>query len=399
MNNSKIVLDNKYAEFVINFCLNGYLNRKLLIELDNSEVLEFANILKEYATKAGMQVEILYADNEEKMEYLRTTDINDLEINIYNDRTKWSEYALNQDVVLHIKTFDPTKYDISAEKMDRFTEIASGTREGYSSNNTKYNFPWLIIGYPNTKWANLLFPNNTNAFMMLYQNIIESCMLNVDDPYKAWDNFIDKSNRIKNSLNERLYQSFIINNDQGTNLELGMLDKYQFLNLDKRSTIGKRLIVNFPSYEIFTAPNRNLTNGIVYNTRPLVVDNQIIDDFYLVFKDGIVVDYDCGIGKKYLESILKTEGANRLGEFAMVEHDSPISKTNLIYYNTLFDENSSCHLALGKGYQKCSLVENDVNLNFSSKHNDFMIGDSSTDIFGVKDGKKELIYKKGKFII
>ena len=163
-----------------------------------------------------------------------------------------------------------------------------------------------------------------------------------------------------------------------------------------------------PSYEIFTTPDCRTANGVVFNSRPLVFHNNIIDDFYIEFKDGIAIKYKARIGNELLKELIENyKNSNRLGEVALVNNNSPISNTGIIFYNTLFDENASCHLALGRGnpstikdYKNMTSEEFDkVGINNSNVHVDFMIGTSDLEIVANTEKGKQLVFKKGNFNI
>ena len=162
-----------------------------------------------------------------------------------------------------------------------------------------------------------------------------------------------------------------------------------------------------PTEEVFTLPHKDGVNGVVHASKPLVYDGNVIDEFWLEFKDGAVVDFDAKVGKEVLASIFeKDERARRLGEVALVPFDSPISNSNILFYNTLFDENASCHLALGKAYPTTieggenmtdeELAEHGVNDSYA--HEDFMVGTADLDIIGIKeDGTEVQVFKNGNW--
>jgi aminopeptidase len=162
-----------------------------------------------------------------------------------------------------------------------------------------------------------------------------------------------------------------------------------------------------PTEEVFSMPHKDGVNGRVYATKPLVNNGNIIDDFWLEFKDGAVVKYDAKVGKEYLKALLETDpGSRRLGEVALVPFDSPINKSGILFYSTLFDENASCHLALGRAYpmnikkgttmSKEALEKEGANSSFI--HVDFMVGSEDLNIVGLtKDGEKVQIFKNGNF--
>ena len=162
-----------------------------------------------------------------------------------------------------------------------------------------------------------------------------------------------------------------------------------------------------PTEEVFTLPKRNGVNGTVSSSKPLIYGGNLIDNFTLTFKDGKVVDFTAKEGYDTLKELLSSdEGASHLGEVALVPYDSPISNSNIIFYNTLFDENAACHLAFGKAYPTC--IENGENLsenelfekgaNSSIVHVDFMIGTKDLNIVGInKENKEVQIFKDGNF--
>ena len=176
---------------------------------------------------------------------------------------------------------------------------------------------------------------------------------------------------------------------------------------DEEMPDGTPLIVNMPTEEIFTSPLRNSTNGIVYASKPLIYNGALIDKFWLKFEEGKVVDYDSEVGKDVLKTLIDfDEGSSYLGEVALVEYDSPISNSNILFYNTLYDENAACHLALGIGFPCCyengadmsveELLE--VGVNHSDEHTDFMIGTSDLRIVGTTYNNEEvIIFENGNF--
>ena len=157
-----------------------------------------------------------------------------------------------------------------------------------------------------------------------------------------------------------------------------------------------------PTEEVFTTPNKYTANGIVYSSKPLVYNSSLISDFFIQFKDGKVVNYDAKIGKDILKSIIETENGNYLGEVALVDKNSPINQSNILFYETLYDENASCHLALGDGFPECiksDKTNEELGVNESKTHVDFMIGTNDLEIIAETETDKKLIMKNGTFII
>ncbi len=166
---------------------------------------------------------------------------------------------------------------------------------------------------------------------------------------------------------------------------------------------------NMPTEESFTMPDRTNVNGRVYSTKPLNYNGKLIDNFWLEFKDGVVVDFDAQSEKDTLEQLLNTdEGSRRIGEIALISHKSPISDLDILFYNTLFDENASCHMALGRAYPMnikggLEMTQEELvahNSNDSLNHEDFMFGSADMSIIGLtQDDQEVVIFKDGNFVI
>ena len=171
---------------------------------------------------------------------------------------------------------------------------------------------------------------------------------------------------------------------------------------------GVAFLPNIPTEEIFSAPKADGVNGTVVGTMPNVFRGNLIEDFSITFKDGKVVSYDARAGREHLENMINDiPGMDRLGEIALVEHDSPISNTGILFYNTLYDENASCHLALGSAYPDCiegggAMTEEQRRaggINVSDNHQDFMFGSSDMSITGITAaGEEVVVFKDGNFV-
>ena len=227
-------------------------------------------------------------------------------------------------------------------------------------------------------------------------------MIDKEDSQKEWDKLLDKNNKIINKLNNLNIEKLHYINSLGTDLYIYLPDNYLY-----SSAKDRLCIVNMPSYEVFTSPIYNKTNGIVYASKPLIYNGSLIDDFWIEFKDGKVINYDAKTGKSILEEIINTdEYSCYLGEAALVEKDSPIAKLNINFGTTLIDENASCHIALGAGFAECikdglNMNEDELRqngINSSKQHVDFMIGTNDLSIIGyTKDNKEIKIFENGKF--
>ena len=366
----------------------------LLIVLDLKEHMNFAYKVKDRAHELGIKDVFIHAlDLYEIKEMLKKTSIEDISLENSKvkhliDKSKWNEYAKKHGGILFVTSEVPgLMNDVDQAKIQKRMMEGTKTNEYYRENRTTDKFNWTIAAMPNLEWSQIVFPNDKNSYEKLYLHILKACMVDLDDPIKAWNEYAKKINDTCDVLNSLDIKRLHYYNKLGTDLYLDMPDNHIWLSALKAEN-GVLTMDNMPSYEIFSSPDYRNTNGIVYASKPLVFEGSIIDDFYFVFDDGKVVDFDARVGNKMLNELLNTKSNDSidqpdyLGEVAFVEHDSPISNTGLIFYNTLFDENASCHLALGDSFPdalKCGvdmtreeLLKN--GLNQANSHVDFMIG-------------------------
>ncbi|MFR8743746.1 MAG: aminopeptidase [Peptoniphilus sp.] len=313
---------------------------------------------------------------------------------------------------LSVTGSDPDAFKgVDAEKLFKSNLANSKALRDFSAKMMANYVSWIVVGASIPSWATKVFPDleEGEAVRRLWFEIFNSVRLFEEDPIKALENHVDNLNRYSKFLNDAKFEKLIYKSQKGTDLEVGLPKGYIFAGAGDVNSDGEEFIANMPSEEVFSAPRLDGVNGKVYSTLPLNYNGNLIEDFYLVFKDGEVVDYDAKAGKEYLKNILDTdEGAKRLGEVALVSYNTPISMRKVLFYNTLYDENASCHFALGKSYPTCleggeklSIEElKERGMNDSLTHVDFMVGDETTEIIGVKEnGEKVQIFKEGNFVI
>lgn len=401
-------LERKYIDLILNRCLNFEQSKSLMIHCDFKEHIPFAQKVKERANALGIfDVCINVNDLDLIHEYLKNTKLEDIRVNSLIDKTNWDNYALKGGALLFLNSTVPGLMDdIEEEKIQKWVEEREKTTRYYRKNVSKYTFPWTIVALPNERWAKTVFQNEVNAYEKLYLTIMKMCMIDKENPKEAWDQYITRNNYYKNILNSLHITKMHYKNSLGTDLYLEIPENNIWVNLDKKDASGNQMIANMPCYEIFTSPNYKKTNGIVYSSKPLYYNNARINDFYLEFKDGKVISCFAKEGQKNLETLIyEQEGANYLGEVALVPNDSPISNTGLVFNETLFDENASCHLALGHGFVKCfdnheNLTTEELKekgLNICSPHVDFFIGTEDLEIEAETKKGKILIFKNGNF--
>lgn len=325
---------------------------------------------------------------------------------------KENYYMENKAKYLSVTGSDPDAFKgVDAEKLFKSNLANSKALRDFSAKMMANYVSWIVVGASIPSWALKVFPDleESEAVRRLWFEIFNSVRLFEEDPIKALENHVANLNRYSKFLNEAKFEKLIYKSQRGTDLEVGLPKGYIFAGAGDVNSDGEEFIANMPSEEVFSAPRLDGVNGKVYSTLPLNYNGNLIEDFYLVFKDGEVVDYDARAGKEYLKNILDTdEGAKRLGEVALVSYNTPISMRKVLFYNTLYDENASCHFALGKSYPTCleggeklSIEElKERGMNDSLTHVDFMVGDETTEIIGVKEnGDQVQIFKEGNFVI
>ena len=269
--------------------------------------------------------------------------------------------------------------------------------------------PWCIAGAPVAAWARHVFPgvDDEVAVYRLWCAILSVARADGEDPESAWelhDATFEKNLRF---LNERHFDALHYTSENGTDLTVGLTDKHVWDGGSTATPAGVEFFPNIPTEEVFTSPDCERVDGIVYSALPLVRHGNKIDRFWLRFENGRVVDYDAEVGKDTLASILETdEGARRLGECALISKNTPIRESETLFYDTLYDENASCHLALGAGFAECYEGGYDMTpeelrahgVNKSSTHVDFMIGTDDLDIVGVRvDGEEVPVFVNGQW--
>lgn len=265
---------------------------------------------------------------------------------------------------------------------------------------------WCIAAVPGVAWAKKLFPelSRNQAVEKLWEAILYTSRVDAD-PVKAWEEHNARLKARCDYLNSLRIASLHYRADNGTDLTVGMMPEGRFCGGGEKSLQGIFFNPNIPTEECFVSPKRGLAEGIVYATKPLSYQGQLIENFYIRFEKGRAVEAVAEKGQEALTTMISMdEGAAYLGECALVPEDSPIAQSGILFYNTLFDENAACHLALGNGYadtmegfENRTLEEcRALGLNDSMIHVDFMIGCPTMDIDAItEDGKTVPIFRKG----
>lgn len=378
-----------YIELILEKCLSFKNTKSLLISYNYFN----EGFVQQILSRLPKKVTDIYLDCKEPFyehELLSKLSLDEIEKCDYFKDDIYNKYAKKKACFLFLTSPVPgLMNDIDDEKLSLVAKIKSESKKYFINKETSFAFPWAIVPVYNEYWEKELDINN------LEKILYDICLVNKNFS-DNWDKEIKKSNAVVEKINSLKLDYLHFENSLGTDLKVGLSKNYRFEGIG-----GTEVLANLPSYEVFASPDRNKTEGIVYSSKPLFYNGAVIDNFFVEFKEGKAVKYKAKKGQKMLENIINyDEGSSFLGEVALVEKDSPISKTNIIFKTTLLDENASCHIALGRGYgdgTKKQLEQRGIN--FSGIHVDFMFGTDDMNVTGYQGDKAIAIMKKGKFVL
>lgn len=297
---------------------------------------------------------------------------------------------------------------VNTAGLARMTRAASVARKGFLASISSNRIPWNVCLMPTRAWASKVLGGSDNWEQRIWEILIPILRLDSPDPAQAWREHDEELKRRASFLNSSGFQSFRFTGP-GTDLTVGMLPDRRFCAGSSRSSDGTVFFPNIPTEEVFSTPDMKAASGMVTCTRPVTVLGAQVEGAWFRFDSGRVSE--CGAEKNgdVLGRYIETDpGASRLGEIALVGTDSPIYRSGLIFHNILFDENASCHIALGNGYTDCVSGGTGMSsgelaaagCNQSLVHTDFMIGSEEVDVTGATDsGEETAIIRKGEFVI
>lgn len=403
----------KYADLAISKGVNVQKGQVLLINA-KAEHYEFAQLLTKKAYEKGAKkVVVKFRDEEISKMHYENQSLEDLMHVPDWYVAEYDEYLEEDFCRLTVHSPMPgLMSDVDGEKMAKVSQAQSEAMKHVMAYSMANRGQWSLVALPNKHWAKVVFPNidEEEAYQKLWEAILYAVRVNeTDDAVKAWDEHNKRLAYQNEVLNKHQFDALHFKNHFGTDITVGLVENHIWAGGEEVSERGYRFNPNMPTEESFTMPDRNRVNGKVYASKPLDYQGQMIDEFYLVFKDGKVVDFDAKVGKEALAKMLDTdEGSRHIGEIALISYDSPISNLDILFYNTLFDENASCHMALGKAYPMN--IDNGTKMtteellqhgaNDSLIHVDFMFGTKDLHVDGIqKDGKKIAIFRDGNFVI
>ncbi len=400
----------KYARLVLEIGVNLQKNQGLEIACPVENAF-LAEIFTEQAYMLGAKIVNVRWGSEKvnKLNYLYadTTALTDV--------PKWfidsKNYLIEKGFCyIAIDSDDPFAFkDVPAEKLSAVAKARSKALKKFSDAVMENGIRWCVVSVPSKAWAEMVFPNEENPQEKLFNEIIKTMRLDAENPVLEWKNHVAKLNEHADFLNGKNFEYLRFKNGVGTDLKVGLATDHVWLSALEKAKDGMSFVANMPTEEVFTAPHKYKVDGTLVSALPLSYNGQVIDGFSITFKNGKIVDFSAKKGYDVLKGLIETDkGTAYLGEVALIGKNSPIAKSGILFYNTLFDENASCHLAIGKAYP--TTVKNGESLtkkqleslgvNDSIEHVDFMIGTPDLTVIGIGyDGEETIIFTDGEWNI
>lgn len=399
----------KYARLAVQVGVNLQKGQILLLRSPIT-CKDFARQIVDVAYELGARdVEIEWNDEESSLiRYLKAPE------DVFEEFPKWKIEKYNSLLekgacIINIDSSNPTIFkDVDPVRMQKLSKASSESIPLWRDAIISDKIRWTIVSAPSKEWASKVFPDldEDTAINKLWDYIFKCTRIDTDDPIVSWEKHNSKLAKKVKFLNNHRFKSLHFKSSK-TDLHIDLPEGHIWAGGSSIDPHGIKFTANIPTEEVYTLPHKFKVNGIISNTKPFIYNGTIIDKFTLTFKDGKVADYNAEVGYDSLKSLLELDnGSCYLGEVALVENNSPISNTGIVYYTTLYDENASCHLALGSAYKtsiengsEISKDEMDkYGINDSITHDDFMIGSSDMNVIGItKDGEAIQIFKNGNW--
>jgi aminopeptidase len=399
----------KYAELAVKVGVNIQKGQTLVINA-TLDAAEFVRLVVKSAYETGAQnVVVNWSDDVvSRTKYDLAPDSAFEEYPVWRAKEQ-EELAEQGAAFMAIVSASPDLLKgVNPDRISNFQKAAGKALSKYRQMVQSDKVSWTVIAAPSPGWAAKVFPDvpSDQQVDKLWEAIFKATRVDVENPVDAWKKHDETLHEKVAYLNERRYQKlhYIA---PGTDLTIELPKNHLWVGAGSVNEQGIEFMANMPTEEVFTVPYKTGVNGTVASTKPLSYGGNIIDRFSVTFENGRIVGVKAEEGEEILKRLVDTdEGSHYLGEVALVPYNSPISQSNILFFNTLFDENASNHLAIGSAYAFCieggkqmSREELDANgLNESITHVDFMIGSAEMDIDGITaDGKTEPVFRKGNW--
>ncbi|TCP27089.1 aminopeptidase II [Scopulibacillus darangshiensis] len=397
----------KYAELAVKNGVNVQKGQDLVITAPIAAA-DFVRMVVKKAYQAGAKhVHFRWTDDELTVTRLMYASEETFQEYPESEVKAYETLAKNGAAFLDIRSPNPDLLTgIDAEKVARDNKVTRSALRDYFDYRMSDRVSWSIVTVPSETWAKKVFPelDGDDAVNKLWDTIFQMTRADKDDPVEAWDIHKQQLNEKAGFLNDKKYKKLHYK-APGTDLTIEFDPSHIWATAAASHPDGTDFIKNIPTEEVYTLPLKTGVNGTVTSTKPLNYSGTLIEELSLTFENGRIVDCSAKSGYDTLKQLVETdEGSHYLGEVALVPNNSPISQSGLIFFNTLYDENASCHLAIGKAYPTC--LEGGTNMNQeeleqhgannSLVHVDFMIGSGELDVDGeTENGDIEAILRKG----
>jgi aminopeptidase len=399
----------KYAGLILEIGLNLQAGQRLAIEAPiESAVLVHKVTALAYQMGARL-VTVVWLDDQIKLDRFRYAPRDSFEEYPVWKARILGEYAENGDAVLRIHAEDPDLLrDQDPQLVMTWQKTRLKHRKALSDVITRDGTNWCIASVPIPNWAAKVFPDlpAEQQIQKLWQAIFRTTRADQPHAVALWKEHIRQLKARSRWLTEKRFTELHYT-APGTDLKIGLPERHHWESGSIITKKGIEFTPNMPTEEVFSIPHKDRVEGVVSSSKPLSYAGNLIDDFQLRFENGRVVEYRASKGEETLRGLVETdEGSHRLGEVALVPHSSPISQSGVFFYNTLFDENAACHLALGRGVRSCldggpQMSEQKYKAaggNDSLLHVDFMVGSDQLDIDGWQaDGTQLAVMRKGEW--
>ena len=399
----------KYAEVVVKIGVSIQEGQSLLISAP-IETAEFTRKVVKHAYNSGAKrVIVEWNDSQTSRLHIEKASEETLKEIPQWEIDKLKHLAENHDALLSIAGSDPKAFEgVDPSRLTMRSKAAGEKLYFFQVAQLSGDMHWAIVGAPTKAWAKTVFPEllEEEALEKLWEAVLKTVRIDQEDPVAAWEVHGKNLKEKMDYLNEKHFKTLHYSSPL-TNLSIDLHPDHIWIGGGHHSTFGTNYIPNMPTEEVFTAPHKDGVNGTVVSTKPLSAMGNMIENFSITFEKGRVVDFKAEKGYEALKQLIEMdEGMKHLGEAALVPYDSPISNSGIIFNNTLYDENASCHLALGaaiamnidgvKGLSKEEQLAKGINQ--SVGHIDFMIGSTDLDIDGeTYDGKRAPPFRKGNW--
>lgn len=398
-----------YAELIVRVGANIQKGQDVVIsaELDQPEFIEM--IVEECYKAGAAEVRVEWTHQPLKLLHVQYQSVERLGSVVGWEKQRLLYRAETLPAMIYLESADPSGLDtLDQEKWGKSVQMRWGVIKPIRD-DMENKYQWCIAAVPGKKWAKKVFPelSDTEAVEKLWEAILYTSRAE-HDGVAAWREHNADLKRRCDYLNSLSLRRLHYSSANGTDLTVGLIPEAQFL-AGAEKTLGTGVVFNpnIPSEEVFISPMKGEAEGIVYSTRPLSYRGTMIENFSVRFENGRVSEVHAEKGEAALKTMVNMdEGAKMLGECALVPYDSPIRNSGIMFYNTLFDENAACHLALGDGFANCirdydkyTLEQcREMGINMSMIHEDFMIGSEDLDITGItENGESVQIFKNGNW--